>query len=271
MENGYEVSLVNTSAVRQYEGLKYTDDRHDARWLAHLLRLGVLPTGYIYPQEDRAVRDLLRRRRRLVQERTAGLLALKNLFARNLGEMLPVDELRAFEADDVPELVGDPNLALAIQSTIRVGERLDEEIDGLEKAAYQAARDRPELEILLSIPGVGRRIGLTILYETGDIRRFKKVGNYASSCRCVSTDRRSDERSKGKGNRKNGNPYLSWAFAEAAVFVARFQRAARKYLDRKTAKTHPHRRATRSRPQALESRVLHAPRRDLLQPALLFG
>jgi transposase len=105
-----------------------------------------------------------------VQERTAGLLALKNLFARNLGEMLPVDELRAFEADDVPELVGDPNRALAIQSTIRVGERLDEEIDGLEKAAYQAARDRPELEILLSIPGVGRRIGLTILYETGDIR-----------------------------------------------------------------------------------------------------
>jgi transposase len=118
---------------------------------------------------------------------------------------------------------------------------------------------------------VGRRIGLTILYETGDIRRFKKVGNYASYCRCVSTDRRSDERSKGKGNRKNGNPYLSWAFAEAAVFVARFQPAARKYLDRKTAKTH---RIVALRALAHKlSRAVYFMLRDgtFYNPQLLFG
>jgi transposase len=68
MEAGYPVMLVNTSKVKQYEGLKHTDDKHDAFWLAHLMRLGILPTGYIYPKEQRAVRDLLRERRRLVQQ-----------------------------------------------------------------------------------------------------------------------------------------------------------------------------------------------------------
>ena len=59
LEAGYQVRLVNTSAVRQYEGLKYLDDRHDARWLARLLHLGILPTGHIYPKKERALRDLL--------------------------------------------------------------------------------------------------------------------------------------------------------------------------------------------------------------------
>ena len=47
MEQGYKMHLANTAAIQQYEGLKYTDDDSDARWLAHLLRLGVLPQGYI--------------------------------------------------------------------------------------------------------------------------------------------------------------------------------------------------------------------------------
>jgi hypothetical protein len=50
---GYRAHLTNTWAVRQWEGLKYTDDRHDARWLAHLLALGILPEGYIYPKGAR--------------------------------------------------------------------------------------------------------------------------------------------------------------------------------------------------------------------------
>ena len=70
--------LVNTSKVKQYEGLKHTDDRHDAFWLAHLLRLGILPVGYIYPKEQRAVRDLLRERRRLVQQRATHVLSTQS-------------------------------------------------------------------------------------------------------------------------------------------------------------------------------------------------
>ncbi len=71
MESGYRVHLANTAAIVQYSGLKYADDDTDAAWLAKLLRLGVLPEGYIYPKAERAVRDLLRRRQRLVQQRTS--------------------------------------------------------------------------------------------------------------------------------------------------------------------------------------------------------
>ena len=70
MDAGYPVELVNTASVVQYNGLKRTDDRYDAFHLAHLMRLGILPTGYIYPKESRSVRDLLRKRMQLVQNRT---------------------------------------------------------------------------------------------------------------------------------------------------------------------------------------------------------
>ena len=62
MEADYRVHLANPAAIQQYNGLKYSDDHSDARWLGHLLRLGVLPEGHIYPKADRAVRDLLRKR-----------------------------------------------------------------------------------------------------------------------------------------------------------------------------------------------------------------
>jgi len=75
---GYPLRLVNTAAVRQYEGLKYSDDRHDAFWLAHLMRLGILPTGYIYPKEQRAVRDLLRRRMQLVRIGAGCLISIQS-------------------------------------------------------------------------------------------------------------------------------------------------------------------------------------------------
>lgn len=75
-QQNYSVHLVNTAAVKQYEGLKHGDDNSDALWLAHLLRLGILPTGYIYPKEKRAVRDLARKRSQLVQQRTTHVLSI---------------------------------------------------------------------------------------------------------------------------------------------------------------------------------------------------
>ena len=76
---GLTVHLVNTAAVKQYDGLKHGGDFSDARHLAHLLRLGILPTGYIYPREQRAVRDLLRKRSQLVRQRSAQILSMGNL------------------------------------------------------------------------------------------------------------------------------------------------------------------------------------------------
>lgn len=68
----FPVTLVNTSAIQQSKGLKRSDDQYDAWWLAHTMRLGILAKGYICPREERAVRDLLRKRTALVQQRSAG-------------------------------------------------------------------------------------------------------------------------------------------------------------------------------------------------------
>ena len=81
-EAGYHVHLANPSAIRQYEGLKHTDDKWDAFWLAQLLMLGILPQGYIYPKAERPTRDLLRRRLLFVRHRTAHILSLQSMVAR---------------------------------------------------------------------------------------------------------------------------------------------------------------------------------------------
>ena len=81
----FPVVLVNTAAIQQYAGLKHADDQYDSWWLAHMMRLGILPQGHIYPREQRAVRDLLRKRATLVQQRTANVLSVQNLEARNRG------------------------------------------------------------------------------------------------------------------------------------------------------------------------------------------
>jgi len=82
----FPVVLVNTAAIQQYEGLKHSDDQYDARWLAHMMRLGILPKGYIYPPEQRAIRDLLRKRATLVRQRTANILSVQKPGSQGIGE-----------------------------------------------------------------------------------------------------------------------------------------------------------------------------------------
>src|SRR3970282_317005 len=79
---GYRVHLANTTAMKRYDGLKHSGDETDAAYLAHLLRLGILPTGTILPPEQRAVRDLARKRMQLVRSRTAHILAVENMTVR---------------------------------------------------------------------------------------------------------------------------------------------------------------------------------------------
>src|SRR5213595_1807155 len=104
MDAGYRLHLANPAAIQQYSGLKYTDDHSDARWLAHLLRLGVLPEGYIYPKADRAVRDLLRKRGQLVHQRTANLLSIQNIMARNTGARFSVKRIQELTKQELQSL-----------------------------------------------------------------------------------------------------------------------------------------------------------------------
>ena len=233
-EAGYPLRLVNTAAVRQYEGLKYSDDRHDAFWLAHLMRLGILPTGYIYPKEQRAVRDLLRRRMQLVRIGAGCLISIQSQVWRSSGVRISSGLIRKPEFA-VPLPPG--HVHLAAQSLLSVQRALQQEIDELEQAALAAARVAPAFKILQTITGVGPILGMTIWLETGEITRFKSPGNYASYCRCVNSERLSNGKKKGEGNRKAGNKYLSWAFSEAAHFAVRFDARAKRFFERKRAQT----------------------------------
>ena len=233
-EAGYPMRLVNTTAVQQYAGLKYTDDRYDAYWLAHLMRLGILPTGYIYPKEQRGIRDLLRRRMQLVQAASQQLISLQSQIWRHTGERISSSRLK--QADFVVELPGAAQ-KLAAQSTLQVYRAIQDQLALLESVLLRAVKRRPDYQVLTTIPGVGAILGMTIVLETGDIRRFPEVGNYASYCRCVKSEKLSNGKKKGEGNAKSGNKYLSWAFSEAAHFAVRYEPLAKRFFDRKQRKT----------------------------------
>lgn len=236
MEEGYCVHLANTAAIVQYEGLKYTDDQSDARWLAHLLRLGLLPTGYIYPREERAVRDLLRKRSQLVRQKTANLLSIQNLITRNTGSSMSSNRIKQLTVADVDQLLPQVELALAVKSNLSVIRCLEEQIETIEQAVITRVKLKPEFTHLKTVDGIGQTLGLTIMLETGDIRRFAEVGHFASYSRCVGSEKISNGKRKGHGNIKNGNKYLAWAFVEAANFAVRYNARIRSFYQRKAAK-----------------------------------
>lgn len=237
MDAGYRVHLANTSAIQQYEGLKYTDDESDAVWLARMLRLKLLPEGYIFPRGERAVRDLLRKRSALVRQRTGNILSVENLLSRNLGVNVACAHVKKMKDDEVDRLVGDANRAMAIKSTLSVMHSLDAQIAKLEEEVLkQVASDRRFHQLSL-VSGIGDILGMTIVLETGDIKRFAGVGNYASYCRRVKSARISNTRRKGTNNRKNGNKHLAWAYGEAAMQAIRNNPIIKTYYERKRAKT----------------------------------
>jgi transposase len=233
----YPVQLANTAAIQQYSGLKHGDDDSDAVWLAEMLRLGILPTGYIYPRAARGVRDLLRKRAHLVRQRTANILSIQNLMQRSAGAHLKGDTIKTLSAEQLGQLMPQPDVALAMGASLAVVQCLAEQIARLEKTVLGRVKLRPQFVKLKSIPGVGDILALTIMLETGEIGRFPAVGNFSSYCRCVASQRLSNGKKKGAGNVKNGNRYLAWAFIEAANFAIRYAPPVQRFYQRKTART----------------------------------
>jgi len=233
--HGYKLHLANPSAIKQYEGLKHTDDKWDSFWLAHMLRLNILPEGYIYPKDKRPVRDLLRRRLLFVRHRTAHILSLQSSITRNHGSTLSSREIKRLDQSDAATLFENPFLILAARNSISTIRFLTTRIAEIEKAVKSHIQLQPEFHYLLTIPGIGTILGLTIMLEVGDICRFPQVGNYSSYCRCVTAERLSNSKKKGAGNRKNGNKYLSWAYVEAANFAIRHYPEIQRFYQRKKA------------------------------------
>ncbi|OMH26711.1 IS110 family transposase [Motiliproteus sp. MSK22-1] len=237
MDAGFDVRLAHTGAIPQYTGIKHSNDESDARHLAHLLRLGILPEGYIQPREHRAVRDLLRRRMLLVRQRTLHHLSLQSLIARHTGERLSANQIKALDNEAIANKLAEP-IRLGGQITLAAKCWLDRAIGKLELELQKHLIPCQNYQLLNSIPGVGAILASTIALETGPIQRFSSPGHYASYARCVSTEKISNGKIKGRGNKKNGNKYLAWAFMEAAHYSAIWSPEIKRFYQKRKAKRH---------------------------------
>jgi transposase len=236
MDSGYKVHLANPAAIQQYKGLKHVNDKTDSYWLSEMLRLNILPEGYIYPKEERGVRDLLRKRMLLVRHRTALVLSIQGMISNNTGRQLSRTESQDLNLETIELLLGETHHGLAAKGLQSVVEKFNEEIKKIETEVLKQVNLKPQFKKLLDVPGIGKILGIVIMLETGDINRFKSVGNYSSYCRCVSASHFSNGKKKSEGNKKNGNKYLSWAYVEATHYMCRFSPRARKWYQKKAAK-----------------------------------
>jgi transposase len=233
---GYPVRLANPAAMQQYSGLKQTDDQSDALWLAEMARLAILPEGYIYPKAERPIRDMLRRRLLIVRQATQTLLSLQSMVTRQTGQSVSAPALEGWTHQQVQAAFVD---AHSQQTAATMLELLGEQRrlhHLLEKQVLATEKLHGSFQRLVSIPGIGNILGLTIALETGPIGRFGSAGRYASYCRTVNSRCDSAGKKKGENNRKNGNKYLAWAFVEAANFAQRYSPRAQAWFQRKAAR-----------------------------------
>ena len=158
----YPVVLANPAGMDQYSGIKHADDTNDAFFLADLLRLKILPTGYIYDAQLRPVRDLLRRRTKLVQQRTALLLSCKSLYTRTTGKEMGLNELKGLKVEQAQGLYEHPANQLIAGLQVQHIEQLGQSIQQIEKVVLGAAQELPYYARLGTLPGVGKILGMTI-------------------------------------------------------------------------------------------------------------
>ena len=222
---------------------KAANDRIDAAKIAALLLGGLLPQAYVYPKEMRATRDLLRRRSFLVRRR-ADLLAHAvntnsqyNLPALNKKLVYPANRGEV----NLPERFSDPSARKLIECDLAVIDVLDAQIHDLELYLVRTAKvDDPQAYARLqSIPGIGKVLGLVLLYEIHKIGRFPEVGNFLSYARLVRPGHESAGKPKGFGNKKIGNAHLRWALGEAACLYLRASAPAKRWQVRMHTKHCP--------------------------------
>ena len=127
---------------------------------------------------------------------------------------------------------------LSGQITYQARAWLDSAVRLIERELQQQVQSREDYQLLQTIPGVGPVLGTTIALETGTIERFASPGNYASYARCVKSEKISNGKRKGQGNKKNGNKYLAWAFMEAGHYATIWNPRIKRLYQRKKARVH---------------------------------
>jgi transposase len=229
---GITFVLGHALAMKAIHGGKAKNDKIDSQKIASLLRGGLLPQAYVYPAAMRSTRDLLRRRLHLVRKRGELLAHIQNTRAQY---DLPAFERRlAYPAnrEGVSAHFSDPSVRKSMDVDLALIDQYDTLIIDLELTIVREAKrhDADAFHRLRSVPGIGKVLALTILYEIHDIRRFDRVQEFASYARLVKCVKTSAGKKRGTGGAKMGNVHLKWAFSEAAVLFLRHTKDGKKIL-----------------------------------------
>lgn len=241
-KNGWNLLIADPCAVSQAR-LKATNDYTDAEYLAEQLRINGLHTALILPHDYRATRDLVRYRARLVQDRSHYKVIFINMLANQKGRTLSayglsLDELVAVVADQgedcqtLTAIYSDQVVRHKAASLLRIIAYLDSEVELLSFNLKSITARMRYVAGLQAIHGVGPVLSTTIAAEIWDIGRFRTAKDFVSYCRLAPTSRLSNGKSKGTGNAKNGNAYLSWAMTEMANMLIRYNACAAKVFQR---------------------------------------
>jgi transposase len=220
---GITFVLGHALAMKAIHGGKAKNDRIDSHKIAVLLRGGVLPQASVYPAAMRSTRDLIRRRLHLVRKRGQLLAHIQNTRAHyNLpvfGRKLAYRTNRAGVVEHFP----DPSVQQSIAVDLALIDQYDALIIEIELTIVREAKrhNADAFHRLRSVPGIGKVLALTILYEIHDITRFDRVQEFASDARLVKCKKQSGGKTLGTGGAKMGNVHLKWAFSEAAVLFLR--------------------------------------------------
>jgi transposase len=229
---GIAFVLGHALAMKAIHGGKAKNDRIDSHKIASLLRGGLLPQAYVYPAGMRSTRDLLRRRLHLVRKRGELLAHIQNTRAQY---NLPAFERRlAYPAnrDGVSAHFADLSVRKSIEVDLALIDQYDTLVVDLELTIIREAKrhDADAFHRLRSVPGIGKVLALTILYEIHDVKRFDRVQEFASYARLVKCVHQSAGKTLGTGGAKMGNVHLKWAFSEAAVLFLRHAAGGKKLL-----------------------------------------
>ena len=216
-------------------GGKAKNDRIDAQKIAGLLRGGMLPQAYAYPAGMRETRDLLRRRLHLVRKRGQLLAHLQNL--THTYQRGAFEKRIAYPSNRegvVAHFAGEPRVQANAALDLALLAKYDALLVELEaELVRKAKREAPTgFHLLRSIPGIGKVLAMTIVYELHDVARFERVQQFASYARLVKCAKESAGKRKGTSGAKMGNVHLKWAFSEAAVLFVRHSAEAKALLAR---------------------------------------
>ena len=220
--------------MKAIHGGKAKNDKIDAHKIAGLLRGGMFPEAYVYPAGMRSTRDLLRRRMHLMRQRAELLGHIQNTNHQynlpDIGKKLAYKSNRDGVAERFPDASVQSNVALDLKLINAYDDLLGKvELEILRHAKHH---DSQTFHLLDSVPGIGKILGLVILYEVHDIRRFPRVQDFVSYCRLVKSKKESAGKNYGTSGSKIGNAHLRWAFSEAAVLFLKDNPVGQAYLAR---------------------------------------